>query len=213
MRAATSVASGLFREVLGSRQSLAFATSFAGLELRSLTDRFAFRHLVGLRSEGRLSSASWVLLTSPRPRWSGLSLAGRQLQRPPSRAGTTLHHRWISRVAYAFLCVHADATAPAGPQEFDRSCLPLLGQETPIPRQRPSPASEWVGSRIAVFEACSAFTCVSACTLAESLMDPLTSECSCNKNPSCRSDCYRLERPSCRVGLFPTEKRHSSRRT
>src|SRR5438093_10241984 len=94
----------------------------------------------------------------------------------------------------------------------DRSCLPLLGQEAQVSPRRPSPTEDRVGSRITLFEACSAFTRVSACTLAESLTDPLTSECSCNKNPSCRSDCYRLERPSCRVGVPPTGKRRSSRR-
>jgi len=117
-----------------------------------------------------------------------------------------------SRVACALLCVHADATTPARPRSPIARASPSR-QEALASRRRPSPSKNWVGSRILLFEACSAFTRVSACTLAESLTDPLTSECSCNKNPSCRSDCYRLERPSCRVGLSPTTKRHSSRRT
>jgi len=44
------------------------------------------------------------------------------------------------------------------------------------PQQRPSPPSRWVGSRIRSFEACSAFTHVTACQLAESPSDPFPSK-------------------------------------
>ena len=57
------------------------------------------------------------------------------------------------------LCVHAVATTPTG----SAGCFAHLAQ-----RQRPSPNLRRVGSRIALFEACSAFTRVTACTLAKS---------------------------------------------
>jgi len=47
-----------------------------------------------------------------------------------------------------------------------------------IPRRRPSPNFGWVGSCIIVFGACSAFTRVTACTLAESPLRPSTPEAS-----------------------------------
>ncbi len=54
---------------------------------------------------------------------------------------------------------HAVATTPTG----SAGCFAHLAQ-----RQRPSPNLRRVGSRIALFEACSAFTRVTACTLAKS---------------------------------------------
>jgi hypothetical protein len=60
-------------------------------------------------------------------------------------------------------CTHAIATTPAGPVERRRS---LLDQ------RRPSPSVRQVGSRIARFEVCSAFTHVMACMLADSLKEP-----------------------------------------
>jgi len=65
-----------------------------------------------------------------------------------------------SRVAPDPLCLHAVATTPAGPMELIRSLLPH--------RRRPSPDYSWVGSCIISFEACSAFTRVTTCRLAES---------------------------------------------
>ena len=58
------------------------------------------------------------------------------------------------------MCAHATATTPAEP----------LGRRSLAGSQRwqPSPLREQVGFRIGVFEACSAFTRVAACTLAES---------------------------------------------
>ena len=58
------------------------------------------------------------------------------------------------------VCAHATATTPAEPLRL-RS---LAGSQ----RWQPSPLREQVGFRIGVFEACSAFTRVAACTLAES---------------------------------------------
>ena len=56
------------------------------------------------------------------------------------------------------LCRHAIAITPVGPQ------LQSLHVELP---QRPSPSHCRVGSHIVRFEACSAFTRVTACLLAE----------------------------------------------
>jgi len=58
---------------------------------------------------------------------------------------------------------HAIARTPAGLVE---PCRSLLNQ------QRPSPSVPWVGSRIARFEVCSAFTHVTACMFADSQMEP-----------------------------------------
>ena len=81
---------------------------------------------------------------------------------------------------------HAIASTPAGPVE---PCRSLLDQ------RRPSPSVRQVGSRIARFEVCSAFTHVMACVLADSLKEPfprvLQSKIVTSLN---RSRCYRLER-------------------
>src|SRR5467141_1875789 len=87
------------------------------------------------------------------PKRPGLSLASCQLIPSAITAGT-------SRVAPGPLCLHAVANTPAGLMEFVRSYdsisfgLPSL--------------SGRVGSCVNVFEACSAFTHVTACTLAKS---------------------------------------------
>jgi len=65
-----------------------------------------------------------------------------------------------SRVASDPLCVHAIAITPAGTTE-PVSLVLLRGR-------RPSPKFRRVGSCITLYEACSAFTRVTACTLAES---------------------------------------------
>ena len=70
-----------------------------------------------------------------------------------------------------------------------------------------------VGSCISLFEACSAFTHVTACTLAESPCDPLHQRL---QRPRCLhrcSDCYRVERTSSRAGLLPLWTTAFSRRT
>ncbi len=63
-------------------------------------------------------------------------------------------------------------------------------------RRRPSPKFRRVGSRIALFEACSAFTHVTACILAESPYDPLHRRLRRFRCLRHRSDCYR---PACRA--------------
>jgi hypothetical protein len=62
----------------------------------------------------------------------------------------------------------------------------------------------WLGSRINNFEACSAFTHVTVCPVAKSPeSDPLHPRLRRIRYLLHRSDCYRLERPSCRTGLAP----------
>ncbi len=59
-------------------------------------------------------------------------------------------------------------------------------------RRRPSPFASRVGSRITLFEACSAFTHVSAHILAESPGDPLHRRLRRCRYLRLRSDCFRL---------------------
>jgi len=85
------------------------------------------------------------------------------------------------------LCIHAVATTPAE----------TLGAVIHLPqRHRPSPLHGRVGFRIGLFEACSAFTPVTACMLAKSpkatlYIEVLQRLCYLHR----RFDCYRLERP------------------
>ena len=101
------------------------------------------------------------------------------------------------------------------------ACMP-----SPLPRQvdglfrsydfhhrRPSPITRWVGSCITCFEACSAFTHVMACTLAESPSDPLHRKLRQLRCLRRRFDCYRVERTSSRAGVAPAEVQRLSRRT
>src|SRR5438445_7775121 len=83
----------------------------------------------------------------------GLSLASCQLIQTAITAGT-------SRVAHSPLCLHAVANTPAGRMELVRSYDSI--------RFGLPPNSGRVGSCITIFGACSAFTHVTACTLAES---------------------------------------------
>src|SRR5262249_12724029 len=55
------------------------------------------------------------------------------------------------------------------------------------------------------FGACSAFTQVMACTLAESLNDPFHRRLRQLRCLHCRFDCYRVERTSSRAGVTPAE--------
>jgi len=97
------------------------------------------------------------------PSQPGRSLTSCQLIHTAITAGT-------SRVAPGPLCLHAVANTPAGLMEFVRSYdsisfgLPSL--------------SGRVGSCVNGFEACSAFTHVTACTLAKSPLRPSAPEAS-----------------------------------
>ena len=72
-------------------------------------------------------------------------------------------------------------------------------------RQRPSLCNSQVGSCNYFFGACSAFTHVMACTLAESPSDPFHRKLRQLRCLRCRFDCYRVERTSSRAGVSPAE--------
>ena len=98
--------------------------------------------------------------------------------------------------------------------------FPLVYMLSPLPRHRdwglcfahyPSPISlPRTGGRVGlcnvVFEDCSAFTHITACTLAKSLNDPLHRRLQPLRYLHDCSDCFRLEQNR-RVGFAPTEKR------
>jgi hypothetical protein len=65
-----------------------------------------------------------------------------------------------------------------------------------------------VGSCISLFEACSAFTRVTACTLAKSPSDSLHQRLQQFRCLHYCSDCYRVERTSSRAGLTPAVDHH-----
>ena len=83
----------------------------------------------------------------------------------------------------------------------------------PLHRQRPSLCNSQVGSCNCFFGACSAFTHVTACTLAESPSDPFHRKLRQLRCLGCRFDCYRVERTSSRAGVAPAEVQRLSRRT
>ena len=102
------------------------------------------------------------------PSQPGLSLTSCQLIHTAITAGT-------SRVATGPLCLHAFANTPAGPME---TCSLVQCH-----RLRPSPNRRRVGPCITLFEACSAFTHVTACMLTESPMRPSTPKASAASLP------------------------------
>ena len=77
------------------------------------------------------------------------------------------------------------------------------------------PSLETVAGRLLhhCFRACSAFTHVTACTLAKSPSDLLHLRLQQSRCLHCRSDCYRVERTSSRAGLPPLWTTAFSRRT
>jgi hypothetical protein len=72
-------------------------------------------------------------------------------------------------------------------------------------RQRPSPSLCWVGSHITCFEACSAFTHVTACLLAESPKRPFCTEGFSDFVTSIAAPIATGWNDSCRAGLSPAE--------
>src|SRR5215471_7356874 len=122
------------------------------------------------------------------PSRPGLSLASCQLICTAITAGT-------SRVVYGPLCRHAVASYPG---RMDGIC-----SLAPFHRLRPSPKPRRVGSCINVFEACSAFTRVTACLLTESLEHLLHQRLQQSRCLHRCSDCYRVVRTSSRAGLTP----------
>ena len=106
-------------------------------------------------------------------------------------------------------CMLSPLTRQRRPASFVRASLGGTG------RWQPSPCSGRVGLRVELFEACSAFTRVMDCTLAESLMAALFHRsASVHLVPSTnRSDCCRLERTICRARLPPLGCGALARRT
>ena len=94
------------------------------------------------------------------------------------------------------------------PGRCDGACSLVLPH-----RRRPSLCNSQVGSCNCCFGACSAFTHVTACTLAESLNDPFHRRLRQLRCLRCRFDCYRMERTSSRAGVAPAEVQRLSRRT
>ena len=80
-------------------------------------------------------------------------------------------------------------------------------------RRRPSLCNSQVGSCNYCFGACSAFTHVTACTLAESPCDPLHRKLRQLRCLRCRFDCYRVERTSSRAEFPSAVNQRLSRRT
>src|SRR5437870_12078257 len=74
------------------------------------------------------------------------------------------------------------------------------------PRRRPSPSPCWLGSHIWLFEACSAFTHVTACLLAEPPGGPLHRRLR-RFLTSTAAPIATGWSESCRVGIAPTEDR------
>ena len=103
--------------------------------------------------------------------------------------------------AYGPLCLHAVANTPAGRMELFCSLVRFHSL-------RPSPKPGWVGSCISLFEACSAFTHVTACTLAKSPSDSLHRRLQQLRCLRRCFDCNRVERTSSRAGLTPAVDHH-----
>jgi hypothetical protein len=139
--------------------------------------------------------ASSVLRAHPPPQPGRPVPRGRPVGRPtPATAGA-------SRVALR--SPHTNMPSPL-PRQDRRS---LRNRSLGLRRRRPSPCVRRVGSRVKCFEACSAFTHVTACSLARSPCDPLPRRLQPVRYlPDC-SRCYRVERSSSRAGLAPAENR------
>ena len=106
--------------------------------------------------------------------------------------------------------------------------VPCVCMPSPIPRQdrwdrslvlshrlRPSPYLRRVSSCVVLFEACSAFTFITACLLAKPPKSgPLHQRLQQLRYLHCCSDCYRVERTSSRAGLSPlwTSAFHGARK-
>ena len=125
---------------------------------------------------------------------------------PPARpvprgrpVGSRTHWRRSPVLRSISLCRHAVATTPVGPPVG-------IGSLPGYRRQRPSPGHGRVGSHIEIFEACSAFTRVTAYLLAESLNDPLHRRLR-QHAPSTTAPIATGWNDSCRVGIAPTEDR------
>lgn len=116
------------------------------------------------------------------PPWPSLAVTGHLLETPTS----TIEDFPCCARSSSF--VHATANTPARLPSA-RSAL--------FPSSLSLPRIDWqVGPCITLFEACSAFTHVAACTLAKSPSDPLHRRLQPLRYLHDCSDCYRLERKS-----------------
>src|SRR5579859_3467608 len=104
------------------------------------------------------------------PRRPGLSLAG-------VRLGVTTPNAWGLPCCVDSPFVDMPSPVPRWDRRRDQVAPLKL-------RQRPSPSLCWVGSHIALFEACSAFTHVTACLLTESPKRPFPSKAPAVSLPS-----------------------------
>ncbi len=141
------------------------------------------------------------------PKRPGLSLAGVRLRGTPLTA-------WASRVAFDLRLPTCRRQYPGGPLGRIAHGTAYSNRFPARQRLRPSPNRGWVGDHIGRFEACSTFTRVTACRLAASpKATHLSRRLRRFRFLHRRSDSYRLERPSCRVGITPTEDQHLTRFT
>jgi hypothetical protein len=152
--------------------------------------RFLRPSLTEAPSLRRSYPASSVLRTSPPPHTARPVSRECQLILTAITAGA-------SRVASGLPCLHAVAITPAGSMKLVRSSL-SIACGLPCDKARSAPA-------IVFFEACSAFTRVTTCTLTESPSDPLHRRLRQLRCLCCRFDCYRVERTSSRAGVTPVE--------
>src|SRR5207249_5436873 len=121
----------------------------------------------------------------------------------PSRASRCVTHSppRVSRVAFVLPVQACRRHYPGGIV----AGIELLPGER---RRRPSPNVRWVGSRVNRFEACSAFTHVTACLLAESPDATLCIEGFGSLVTSAAASIATGWSNRCQVGLAPTEERH-----
>src|SRR5262245_11027520 len=108
----------------------------------------------------------------------------------PSRASgwSSLTTPWGLPCCVRFPCVHAVATTPA--QRLGVMLRSIPPNRVSLPRK-----GYRVGLRIVLFEVCSAFTRVTACTLAPSpTRDALYRRLRLFRHLHSRSGCFRLER-------------------
>ena len=120
----------------------------------------------------------------------------------------------VSRVALDLRLPTCRRQYPGGPLGLDRSWDGLFQPFPCTQRRRPSPYTCKVGDHIGLFEACSTFTGdygLSARRVAKATR--LSRRLRRFRYLHRRSDSYRLERPSCRVGIAPTEDQHLTRFT
>ena len=126
--------------------------------------------------------ASSLIRTSPPPR------TAQPVPRRLPVGSFVLPPCWVSRVAAGLRCAHVLTTTPA----IRTGCF-LRSLPTPC---QPSPYFNRVGVRIALFEACSVFTHIRTCSLADSLVRAFDIG---------SFACRRCQRPASR--LLPAERK------